>query len=105
MTLKEQLMEDLKDAMRSGDELRRDTIRMARTAIKNTEMARSSSILDMIALDDPSAKGGVYDEIRKHRKLAEGYEANGLLDLARKERDEVAAILTRSTELDDAGIE
>jgi uncharacterized protein YqeY len=35
MTLKEQLMEDLKDAMRSGDELRRDTIRMARTAVKN----------------------------------------------------------------------
>jgi hypothetical protein len=105
MTLKDQLMEDLKDAMRSGDNLRKETIRMARAAIKNTEMARSSSILDMIALDDPKAKGGVYDEIRKHRKLAEEYEASGLLERAQKERDEVASVLTRNAELDDAGVE
>jgi uncharacterized protein YqeY len=105
MTLKEQLMEDLKHAMRSGDELRRDTIRMARTAIKNTEMAQSSAILDMIALDDPKAKGGVYDEIRKHRKLAEEYEATEQMDLAKKEREEVASILARNTELNDAGVQ
>lgn len=105
MTLKERLMEDLKDAMRGGDELRRDTIRMARTAIKNTELARTSSILDMIALDDPRANGGVYDEVRSQRKMAEEYEANGLPEKAQKVRDEIAAILSRNTELDDAGVE
>lgn len=40
MSLKDRLMNDLRDAMRSGDELRKSTIRMARAAIESAEAAR-----------------------------------------------------------------
>ncbi len=59
----------------------------------------------MITIDDPAAKGELYDEIRRRRKLAEAYEEAEKLDLAKKERDEIAASVARSTELDDAGVQ
>ena len=82
MTLKEQLMEDLKDAMRSGDELRRDTIRMARTAIKNSEINR------MAELDDAGVQDVLRKEIKQRRKSADEYEKGKRMDLADKERAE-----------------
>ena len=38
MTIKEQLREELKDAMRAGDDLRKTTLRMALSAIKLAEV-------------------------------------------------------------------
>ena len=40
MTLKQRLSDDLKDAMRAGDGLRRDVLRSLLTAISNSEIAR-----------------------------------------------------------------
>ena len=44
MNLKEQLAEDMKAAMRSGDTLRRDTVRMARNAIEYAEKAKGQPL-------------------------------------------------------------
>src|SRR5262245_864487 len=86
MTLKEQLMEDMKDAMRSGDELRRDTIRMARTAIKNTEINK------MTELDDAGVQDVLRKEIKQRRESAEEYEKGNRMDLADKERAEATML-------------
>ncbi len=55
MSIKDQIVKDLQDAMRSGDDLRKQTLRMARASIKNAEMARSAEMLDTIAQNDPRA--------------------------------------------------
>jgi uncharacterized protein YqeY len=86
MTLKEQLMEDMKDAMRSGDELRRDTIRMARTAIKNTEINKMSE------LDDAGVQDVLRKEIKQRRESADEYEKGNRMDLADKERAEATLL-------------
>ena len=54
MSLQERLMEDLKDAMRAQDVVRRGTIRMVRAAIKNAEIewqreANDEEVLQIIA--------------------------------------------------------
>jgi ABC-2 type transport system permease protein len=77
MSIKDRIVKDLQDAMRGGDDLRKQTLRMARASIKNAEMARGAEILDMIALNDPKAKGEPFDEIRRRRKTAEASEAAG----------------------------
>ena len=113
MALKEQIMKDLQDAMRSRDETRKETLRMTRTAVRNAEMARSSHMLDLAALEHPGpeaqklgqADRSVYDEVRKRRALALQYEKADNLDMAAKERDEVGALVERYAQLDDAGIQ
>jgi uncharacterized protein YqeY len=86
MALKEQLMEDLKDAMRGGDELRRDTIRMARTAIKNAEINK------MAELDDAGVQDVLRKEIKQRRESADEYEKGNRMDLADKERAEASML-------------
>ncbi len=86
MTLKDQLMEDLKDAMRSGDELRKLTIRMARAAIKNAEINR------MGELDDAGVQDVLRKEIKQRRESAEEYEKGKRTDLSDKERAEAALL-------------
>ena len=54
MDLKERLMEELKQAMRSQDTRRRDTIRMVRAAIKNAEIemqreADDAKVVELLA--------------------------------------------------------
>lgn len=86
MTLKDQLMEDLKDAMRSGDELRRETIRMARAAVKNAEIKRLGE------LDDAGVQEVLRKEIKQRRESAEEYSKGNRSDLADKELAEVAIL-------------
>jgi uncharacterized protein YqeY len=106
-------MKDLQDAMRSKDETRKETLRMTRTAVRNAEMARSSHMLDLAALENPGSElqklpqsdRAVYDEVRRRRALALQYEKADDLDMAAKERDEVGALVERYAQLDDPGIQ
>ena len=86
MTLKDQLMKDLQDAMRSGDALRKETLRMARSAIKNTEIERIAE------LDDAGVQDVLRKEIKQRRESADEYEKAKRMDLADKERAEAALL-------------
>lgn len=86
MTLKEQLMKDLQDSMRSGDALRKDTLRMARSAIRNTEIDRIAE------LDDAGVQDVLRKEIKQRRESADEYERAKRMDLADKERAEAAIL-------------
>jgi uncharacterized protein YqeY len=46
MTLKEQLDSDLRDAMRQGEHMRRDTLRLALAAIRNARIAAGKELSD-----------------------------------------------------------
>ena len=105
MSIKDQIMKDLQDAMRSGDDLRKQTLRMARAAIKNAEMARSAEILDMVSTNDPKAKGEPFDEIRRRRKVAQESEEADDTATASAERSAINDLLGRTSELDDAGVQ
>ncbi|MBP2024789.1 GatB/YqeY domain-containing protein [Peptoniphilus stercorisuis] len=51
MSIKEQLMEDLKDSMRRKDKLRKDTITMVRAAIKQIEVDERRELSDEDAIE------------------------------------------------------
>ena len=51
MTLQERLNQDLHDAMRQRDELRRSTLRMVRAAIQNDEIAQRKTLDDAAVID------------------------------------------------------
>jgi uncharacterized protein YqeY len=71
MNLKEQLQSDLKDAMRAGDELRKNTLRMAISAIKFAEIERKSP------LDEPAVLAIIQKEVKSRREsIADAQRAN-----------------------------
>lgn len=95
MGLKEQLSEDLKAAMRSGDALRRDVLRSAITAINNAEIA-GVDISDERATRQALGEDAVMDVLRKQvkqrRDSADEYRKAKRADLAEREEAEIAVL-------------
>src|SRR5512146_2782436 len=86
MGLKERLDQDLKAAMREKAQLRLDTIRMLKSAIKYREIEL------MKPLDDAGVLGVVSSEIKRRRDAVEQYKAGNRQDLADKEDAEIAIL-------------
>lgn len=71
MTLKDQLNNSMKDAMKSGDEIRKRTTRMALASIKQAEIDKR------IELDDAAIMALLQKEIKNRREsLEEAKKAN-----------------------------
>ncbi len=83
MSLKEQLANDLKDAIRQRDEARKNAIRMATWAIKNAEVEKGAELRDgdVLALLGREAK-------RRRESIAEFKKAQRQ-DLVDKEQAEL----------------
>src|SRR6185312_16604749 len=82
-TVEDQLRSDLKDATRQRDQVRMDTIRMALTAFRNEEVARSPQALseqDRYALLDK--------QIKQRRESADLFRQGNRPELAEKEERE-----------------
>jgi uncharacterized protein YqeY len=91
MSLKERFSEDLKDAMRTGDALRRDVLRSVLTAINNAEVARvntkdASSTRGNLA--DPDVIEVVRKQLKQRRESAEEYRKANRADLDARETAE-----------------
>jgi len=86
MSLKERLMADLKDAMRQGDAMRRDTIRMARAVVINAEIAwqREAS--------DEEVQHVIAQEVKRRVEAIELFRRGGRDDLVRAEEAELAVL-------------
>jgi uncharacterized protein YqeY len=84
MALKERLDQDMKSAMREKAQLKLDTIRMLKSAIKYREIEL------MKPLDDAGIEGVVATEIKRRRDSVEQYKAGNRQDLADKESAEIA---------------
>ncbi|MCW0438307.1 GatB/YqeY domain-containing protein [Xanthomonas sacchari] len=86
MTLKQQLTDDMKAAMKSGDKHSLGVIRLVNAAIKQKEVD------ERVEMDD-TAVIAVMDKMVKQRKdSVSQYEAAGRDDLAQVEREEIVVI-------------
>jgi uncharacterized protein YqeY len=71
MSIKNQLNDSLKDAMKSGDEVRKRTVRMALASIKQAEVDKR------VELDDAAVTGILQKEVKNRREsLEEARKAN-----------------------------
>ena len=71
MSIKAQLNESMKDAMKSGDEVRKRTVRMALAAVKQVEVDKR------VEFDDAAVMGLLQKEIKNRREsLEEAKKAN-----------------------------
>ena len=86
MTLQDRLAEDLRAAMRSGDTLRRDVVRMARNALSYAEKAKGAP------LDDTEAIAALQQQARQRRDSIEAYRAAGRKDREDLEMAELAIL-------------
>ena len=86
-TLKEQIMEGIKGAMRAKEQVKLDTLRFLQSAIKNREIElRPNTITEEEVLN-------VVKKLAKQRKESiEQYVAGGRQDLADKERAELVIL-------------
>jgi uncharacterized protein YqeY len=84
--LKQKLADDLKQAMREGDKVKRSAIRLAIAAIKNTEIARQST------LEDGDILGVIAKEIRQRKESIEAFKQGGRQELAAQEEAEMTVL-------------
>lgn len=100
MTLKSQLTEDMKNAMRAGAKHRLGVIRLMLAAIKQREVD------ERIELDDTQVLAALEKMLKQRRDSVSQFEAASREDLAIIERDEMAVIETYlPTKLNDAEID
>ncbi len=86
MTLRERLHDDTTAAMRSGDSLRRDVLRMVQDAIYKTEKAKR------VTLSEDEVLGVITREVKTRRESVVAFRQGGRDDLADKEEAEIAIL-------------
>lgn len=86
MTLREKINDDVKSAMRSGDTVRRDTIRLLLAALKQREVDERKT------LSDADVLGVIEKMIKQRRDSISQFEQGGRQDLADKEKQELALL-------------
>lgn len=84
--LKQKLADDLKQAIRSGDKVRRSVIRLVMAAAKNAEIARQAP------LDDTALLGIIAKEIRQRKESIEAFRLGKRDDLVAQEEAELAIL-------------
>ena len=91
MSLKQQIFSDMKDAMKSGDTAKRDTLRMLDSMIKNTEidLKKREEGLSDAEVQEVIARG-----IKQRRDAGAQYAEAGRPELAEKENAEIEILMT-----------
>ena len=86
MSVKEQILNDIKEAMKNKDNFRRDTLRMVNSAFKQIEVD------ERVELSDERIFSILQTEIKRRNESATQYKAGNRDDLAQKELEEIAII-------------
>ena len=86
--LKDQISNDVKDAMRAGDARRRDALRLITAALKQKEVDERKPLIDtdVVAVIDKM--------IKQHRDSIAQFEKGGRQDLADNEKYELSVLQT-----------
>jgi len=87
VNLTEQLQADMKTAMRDGDTLRRDTLRMALAAAQHAAKDKRAPLTDDEAVEV------IGREVKKRRESVEAYRGAGREDLAAQEQAEIEILI------------
>ncbi len=86
MSLRDRLHDEMTAAMRSGDVLRRDTLRMALSSIYGVEKREHAN------LSDEAVVAVLAREVKTRRESVEAYRNGRREDLAAKEEAEIAIL-------------
>ena len=86
--LKEQLLNDLKDAMKEKNEIKKNTVQMVRAAILQVEKDKA------IELDDVQIIDIIAKESKKRKDAAVEFEKSGREDLIEKNNQELEILST-----------
>ena len=86
MTIKAQLNESMKEAMKSGDEVRKRTVRMALAAVKQAEVDKR------IELDDTAVMNLLQKEIKNRRESLEEAKKVNRADLVEANEAEIEVL-------------
>lgn len=84
--LKQQILEDLKSAMREGNAEKRDTLRMLDSMVKNTEIDKKKR---EEGLSDEEVQEVVMKAIKQRKDAIAQYVEGGREELADKEKKEI----------------
>ena len=84
--LETQIQDDMKSAMRAGETLRRDTLRMLIAALKNERIDKGAD------LDEESVLAVVRRGVKSRKDSAQQYRDAGRDELAEKEEAEIAVL-------------
>ncbi|GKY11781.1 aspartyl-tRNA amidotransferase subunit B [Campylobacter jejuni] len=84
MTLKEQILNDIKEAMKQKDDFKRDSLRTLNAAFKQIEVD------ERIELDNERIYKIIVSEIKKRKDAIELYLKANREDLAQKEQNEIS---------------
>ena len=85
-TLKKQLSDDLKSALKKGEALRVSTLRMVSSSIANKEIELRKRD---IGLSNQEVLDVISSEAKKRKDAAEGFKKGGRAELAEKEIREI----------------
>jgi len=84
--LKQKLTDDLKEAMKGGDKVKRSVIRLVMAAIKNAEIARQAE------LSDGDILGIMAKEVRQRQESITAFKQGNRQDLVAQEEAELAIL-------------
>jgi hypothetical protein len=97
--MKARLEQDLRDAMKAQDAVRRDTVRFALAAIHNEEVAKRGE------LDDAAIEGVLRKQNKMRRESIEAFTNGGRAELAAKETKELEILESYlPKQLDEAAV-
>ncbi len=84
--LQKRITEDMKQAMKAGDAVKRDTLRMLLSSIKNAANAK------LAPLDDSEVAAVVAKDVKRHQESIEAFKKGNRSDLVAKEEAEMAIL-------------
>jgi uncharacterized protein YqeY len=89
MSLKQTILLDMKTAMKEGNALKRDALRMLDSMIKNTEIEKMKK---ETGLTDEEIVEVISRAIKQRKDSAAQFEAGGRPELAEKEKNEIEVL-------------
>ena len=84
--LKQKLTDDIKQAMKDGDTVKRSVLRLLMSSVNNAEIAKRAD------LDDGDVLGIIAKEVRQHQESIESFKQGSRQDLVDKEEAEMAIL-------------
>lgn len=84
--LEKRITEDLKQAMKSGDTVKRDTLRMLIASVKNAWIAKQDDLIEADVL------GVISKEVKRRQESIEAFKKGNRADLVSKEEAEMAIL-------------
>ena len=84
--LNQKLTDDLKQAMRSGDTVKRSVLRLLMSSIRNAEIAKRA------VLSDSDILGIISKDVKQHHESIEAFKQANRQDLVDKETAELAIL-------------